>query len=231
MGFGSFLKNIFVQPSSKAPTETLQYLEDAITDSFVNDAVEPVIEPDKQLPITILHNESATESTFPVDSAPVIGVGFEPMTPEMKEKIRETKLTPKQRQLARLQEKVVLGQMTQKEAILQAGYSESTAKQQSSVLGEVRSNTAMQEALRKVGFDEDFIAEELAEGATTLGHGPTKLAYINSGSKLLDVVPSQKVDKNLNVTGRVHLGAIVDDLDGDEEVEEPEETENEEVKN
>jgi len=101
-------------------------------------------------------------------------------------------LTPRQAKLAKMAPAIALGTISKQEAMLKAGYTPETAHQQSSVLGSLRTNTAMQAALRKAGFTEELIAESLMEGVNTLRAGRPKLGYIQAGAELLDVVPSQK---------------------------------------
>jgi hypothetical protein len=119
----------------------------------------------------------------------------------------------KQRKWVRLQDKVARGEITQQEALLMAGYAQSTADQQSATIGRIRSNVSMQDALRNAGLDEEFIAEMLAEGLTELQHGPMKLAYTDRVASLLDVIPSRKIDKTLSGHLRVSLGEIIDGAD------------------
>ncbi|HEV7282314.1 MAG TPA: hypothetical protein VGN57_19080 [Pirellulaceae bacterium] len=116
-------------------------------------------------------------------------------------------LTPRQKKLISLMPKVESGELTMKQAMLQAGYAESTADQQSTILGGLRSNTKMQEALRKAGFTEQFLAEGIVEGAgaTSIGERGEHPDYrargifYKLGAELLDAFPN-KVNINADVT-------------------------------
>ena len=61
------------------------------------------------------------------------------------------------------------------DAMMQAGYAESTANQLQQVLGHLRNNGVLQEALRAIGFTEEFVAKELYKGATKLTPGKAHL--------------------------------------------------------
>jgi len=69
---------------------------------------------------------------------------------------------------------------------------ESVAKQQSVTFGQIRSNSAMQNALRNAGFDETFLAKELTSDVKKLRPGQARKAYLELGSRLLDAMPAQK---------------------------------------
>jgi hypothetical protein len=90
------------------------------------------------------------------------------------------------------------GEMTKKDAMLKAGYAESSANQQGVVFGSLRNNARMQEALRKAGFDEEYLAGGIVEGtATTWGEQAmadyrTRAVLYKLGAELLDVMPAQK---------------------------------------
>ncbi len=103
------------------------------------------------------------------------------------------KMTPKQKALVALMPIVESGQMTMKAAMLKAGYAESTAREQTTVMGQIGNNASMQAALRKVGFNEEFIAKQIADGARKLRHGRDKLGYLQTGAGLLNVEPPKKV--------------------------------------
>lgn len=116
------------------------------------------------------------------------------------------RLTPKQKKLVAQMPAIAAGEKTKKAALLDAGYSESTANQQARIFGEVRNNVRMQEALRKAGVTEEALAEAVKEGI-----GATRLISINfrtheipdfharhsfvkTGAELLDAFPSKKID-------------------------------------
>lgn len=109
-------------------------------------------------------------------------------------------LTPRQKNLVALLPKVEGGEMSMKDAMIQAGYSETTANQQSTILGGLRSNTKMQEALKKAGFTEDRLAEGIVEGIgatepTKRGERAdyrTRGIYYKLGAELLDAYPAKK---------------------------------------
>ena len=50
----------------------------------------------------------------------------------------------------------------------------------------------MQEALKAVGFTEAMIAEKIMEGIDSLKPSRPKLAYIETGARLLDAFPAEK---------------------------------------
>lgn len=112
-------------------------------------------------------------------------------------------LTPKQKNLVKLMPQVEAGKLSLKEAMQQAGYADSTAEQQSTILGGLRSNTKMQEALRKVGFDEGYLAGGIVEGTQATELIGTKITrerpdyrargiYYKLGAELLDAFPAKK---------------------------------------
>jgi len=140
---------------------------------------------------------------------------------------RQPKLTPKQRKLIELMPLVEDGKITQKEALLRAGYKESSAHQQSSVLGGLRTNTKMQEALEKVGFTEDYLAKGIVEGAAATeatkkvvededgnfsteerADYRTRGIYYKLGAELLDAFPAKK-----SIEAQVGVEALLDQAD------------------
>ena len=84
--------------------------------------------------------------------------------PKAEGKKESKKMTPKQKALVALMPVVESGKMTLQAAMLEAGYSKSTAHQQSSVLGQIRTNSKMQDALEKAGFTEEYLAAGIVEG-------------------------------------------------------------------
>lgn len=128
---------------------------------------------------------------------------------------RKKGLTPQQKKLVLLMPSVNSGSMTLSEAMRKAGYAESTALQQSETMRNLRENSVMQDALRKKGFDEEFIAKKIMEGLeaskgytikvgaeTVFEQTPDAMArhkYLETGAKLLDVFPAAKVDTHLTV--------------------------------
>lgn len=124
-------------------------------------------------------------------------------------------LTPQQKKLVLLLPMVSSGKLSMKEAMLRAGYAESSADQQTKTLNSVRASSVMQEALRKKGFTEELIAGKIMEGLeaskgytikmgeeTVFQETPDAMArhkYLETGAKLLDVFPAAKVDAHLTV--------------------------------
>lgn len=110
------------------------------------------------------------------------------------------KLTPRQKRLIPLMAKVEAGEITQEEALKQAGYADTTARQQQSVLGSLRQNTKMQEALAKAGFTEEYLANGIVEGtqatsATDRGEHADYRArgiFYKLGAELMDAFPAKK---------------------------------------
>jgi hypothetical protein len=100
------------------------------------------------------------------------------------------KLTPQQKQLIALMPLVESGKMRLTTAMRQAGYAESTALQQSSVLKDLRENSEMKKALRKHGVTEGTIAQKIKNGIKS--YGPTALGYTKLGAELLDAFSAQK---------------------------------------
>ncbi len=122
-----------------------------------------------------------------------------PATPSKRKPTKRQKpLTPKQKRLVQMLPKVQAGKMTKKAAIIAAGYSEKSANQQQRVLGSVRNNTVMQQALRAAGFDEEFIAASVMQGMRATDRGipdpHVRHKYLVTGAELLDTFPSKKVD-------------------------------------
>lgn len=123
-------------------------------------------------------------------------------------------MTAKQKKLVAFMPEVEAGNMTLKDAMLKSGYSEETAKQQSTILGGLRSNTKMQEALKKAGFTEDYLAEGIVEGTgavdgklkviTKTEDGEEEVDFVGNpdynararyyklGAELLDAFPAKK---------------------------------------
>ncbi|MHB0955693.1 MAG: hypothetical protein ACYC0X_04870 [Pirellulaceae bacterium] len=118
------------------------------------------------------------------------------------------KLSPRQAKLAAMAPDIAAGKITKKKAILKAGYKESSAKQQERVLGSVRMNTIMQEALRKAGVTEKRVAEKIDEGLEArrkfaVHDGDdvsyeydddyaTRHKYVVTAAELLDAFPAKK---------------------------------------
>ena len=50
----------------------------------------------------------------------------------------------------------------------------------------------MQDALRKAGVTEDFIAGNFKTGMSKLGPGRAQLGYLQTGAELLDSYPAKK---------------------------------------
>lgn len=111
---------------------------------------------------------------------------------------------PKQKRFSRKQEKlkaqlplVAAGEKTKKQALLDSGYAESSASQQSVVFGLIRS--PMQEALKKHSVDEERIAQQIDNGLEEDGkEGMVALGYTKLAAELIDAFPSKKVDVTLS---------------------------------
>jgi hypothetical protein len=137
-------------------------------------------------------------------------------------KPRNPGLTPKLRKLALLMPEVMEGKMTLKAAMLKAGYAESSSNQQSSALGALRNNTRMQEALRKAGFTEEFIAEKIMDGLKATRNAPAKdkesdeeiaeeipdhharHKFLQTGAEMLDAFPAKK-----NINADVDIADLI----------------------
>lgn len=108
------------------------------------------------------------------------------------------KLTPRQAKLIKQIPAVVAGKKTKKQALLDAGYSEGSARQQQEALGSLRTNTAMQEALRKAGVTEDKLAHVIAGGLDAMKdrqpdhHARHK--FVVTAAELRDDFPAKKID-------------------------------------
>jgi hypothetical protein len=109
---------------------------------------------------------------------------------------RQKPLTPKQKKLVALLPKIESGEMTKTAAILQAGYTESSAREQSRVMGSIGNNAVMQAALRKAGVNEDLLSQSIREGLTADEKGTpdyrTRSVYVKIGADLLDAFPTQR---------------------------------------
>ena len=103
-------------------------------------------------------------------------------------------LTPKQKNLVALMPQVESGHMTLEAAMLKAGFAKSTSAQQSETMNRLRKNSVMQDALRKHGFTEDFLAKTIVGDMKLLRPGQARRQYAEMGAKLLDAFPSTKID-------------------------------------
>ena len=102
----------------------------------------------------------------------------------------------------------------------QAGYAESTSKQQTVILDKLRNNSVMQKALREHGFDETFIAKEIMDGIgaqsyfykdgdmSTVPDHNTRHRYLKTGAELLDAFPAQK-----KIEAQVGVEQILDNVE------------------
>ena len=105
------------------------------------------------------------------------------------------------------------GKKTMKQAMIEAGYAESTADQQQQVLGSLRINTKMQEALKKAGFTEDYLATGIVEGTKAKGSGPTgdlpdyraRGIFYKLGAELMDAFPAEK-----SIQAQVGIESLLD---------------------
>ncbi|PQO47398.1 hypothetical protein [Blastopirellula marina] len=132
-------------------------------------------------------------------------------------KKRQPKLTPKQRKLVSLMPEVEAGRMTKQQAMLEAGYADSTAHQQSTILGGLRTNTKMQEALQKAGFTEEYLATGIVDG--TMATRPSfygdkadyqaRGVFYKLGAELMDAFPAKKT-----INAEVGVEQILDEVEG-----------------
>lgn len=115
-------------------------------------------------------------------------------------------LNPRQRKLIEQIPEIIEGKKTKKQAILDAGYKESTAREQQQVLGNIGIESVMQAALRKAQVTEDKLSEKISEGleATRLygQHGEietedyaTRHKYVVTAAEFLNAFP----DKNIHL--------------------------------
>lgn len=101
------------------------------------------------------------------------------------------KMTPKQKALVALMPEVESGRMTMKAAMLKAGYAESTANEQSVILGQIGNNAAMQKALRDNGFDESYLAQGILEGTKATEPGK-KVTKDDTGALIIEDRPDHR---------------------------------------
>ncbi len=119
-----------------------------------------------------------------------------------KRKPSKRELSPRQKKLVRLLPDVHAGKKTKTQAMLEAGYAASSANQQSEVLGNIRNNTRMQDALRKAGFTEEFLAAKIMDGAEAYTKGMfgtqpdfrARAQVLKIGADMLDAFPAKKLD-------------------------------------
>lgn len=102
------------------------------------------------------------------------------------------RLTARQKAFVALFPAITAGKMTVEAALKAAGYSDSTAKQQTRTVEAVRNSSAMQEALRKAGVTEQRVAEKVGWGIAA--NGPVGLGYTKLAAELLDAFPSKKFE-------------------------------------
>ena len=107
---------------------------------------------------------------------------------------------------------IVEGKITKQKAMLDAGYSKETAREQSSVLGSIGIETAMQKALRKANVTEERLSVVIDEGLELPAANPTRLGYVKTSAELLDVVPAKKGE--LELKGSINLTQLYDDSKG-----------------
>ena len=113
-------------------------------------------------------------------------------------------LTPRQRKLIPLLFDYEEGKITLEEALKQAGYADSTARQQTMVLNPLRQNSVMQAALRAAGFTEETIAKKIADGLAAtrpividkqienVPDADAQHKYLKTGAELLDAFPAKR---------------------------------------
>lgn len=99
--------------------------------------------------------------------------------------------------------KVEAGTMTMQEAMLSAGYAESSARQQTTTLNSLKNNDRMRDAFEKAGITLDSLAKKYAEGLNAKGAKGradynTRYKYVAAATQILDCYPSQKVEVSGN---------------------------------
>ncbi len=94
----------------------------------------------------------------------------------------------KQKKLIEQLPLIVTGKRTKADSMRRAGYKESSVNQHSMVFGSLRVNSAMQEALRKVGVTEDRIADKIEAGM----NGKECFVFTKLAAELLDAFPAKK---------------------------------------
>ena len=103
--------------------------------------------------------QAPDSSTSPLIQESTSSITTSADLPEVKQrkarKERKTSLTPKQRKLVALLPCVALGEISKETALKRAGYSDSTARQQTRMVNSVRKDSAMQLALRNAGVNEE----------------------------------------------------------------------------
>lgn len=116
---------------------------------------------------------------------------------------KQKRFYPKKEKLKAQLPLIAAGKKTKMQAIRDAGYSESVAREQSRVLGYV--GTDMQKALREAGFNEQKIATKIIEGmdadryfstpdgVETAPDFDVQHKFLTTGAKLLDVFPDEKL--------------------------------------
>lgn len=124
-------------------------------------------------------------------------------------KLTKRGLTPKQKKFLALIPAITTGKLTVEQALRDAGYSPSTARQQTKMVESVRHSSAMQEALRKAGVTEERVASKIRRGMDGFGaFNFTKLA-----AELLDGFPAKKIDHSLT-----DIDALLDNAEEGEAV-------------
>lgn len=125
-------------------------------------------------------------------------------------------LNPRQRKLIPLLIEYEAGNITLEEALKQAGYADSTARQQTTVLNPLRQNSAMQAALRDAGFNEESIAKKVVEGLTAtrpividkeivdVPDADAQHKYLKTGAELMDAFPAKK-----NINAEVSIADLI----------------------
>lgn len=120
---------------------------------------------------------------------------------------KQKRFYPKKEKLKAQLPLIIAGKKTKTQAMLDAGYAESSANEQSTTFGYIGND--MQKALREHGFDEQKIAKKVMEGmeaekrVTTsirITHEPdydVQHKFLTTGAKLLDVFPEEKLKIDL----------------------------------
>ncbi len=139
--------------------------------------------------------------------------------------VKRKGLSVRQKKLVEQIPFIIDGSKTKKQAILDAGYSENSSREQTTILGSPGIETAMQKALRKVGFDETTIADKIKEGLNAhrvfpMGSGESvylesapdydaQHKFLVTGTKLLNVMPTDKVELNFSSLSDAELDAKI----------------------
>src|SRR5258708_5079698 len=106
--------------------------------------------------------------------------------------------TIKQANLIKRLPEVASGKKTMENAMIESGYSETSAHQQKEILGQIRNLSPMQQALNKAGVTIEKLSQKYQEGleATDKDGNPdyhAQFKYVNASAELHDVFPDKKL--------------------------------------